>query len=65
MLAAERERRMKDAFRDDLSLKAKLVDDLDALDSWATRMGFVADEGGDPEFMDILEHFADDIKDLF
>jgi hypothetical protein len=53
-----------DPFRENLSLKAKLIDDLDALNSWAERMGFVADEGGDPEFMDILEHLADDIKDL-
>lgn len=37
---------MRDEFRDDLSGNAKLVDDLDALTSWAKRSGFNED---DPE----------------
>lgn len=64
--------------RSDMSTNARLIDNLDALSSWAMRSGFNEDEpdssvvmipGGDEqgfwiEFADILESFQMDIRSL-
>ena len=62
---------MEDGFRENLSTNAKLVDDLDALSSWATGKGLVCDDAKDcdpdkedAEFIDILEHLTEDIRSL-
>lgn len=60
---------MQDGFRENLSRNARLVDDYDALLSWAIRKGLV-DEDGSPvddaafdEFADILDHLHEDIRE--